>query len=147
MKKILVSIFMSVMSAGTATAAGSLWCEGYYQDDISDSDNAKYDFSSTVESNTLLTDGVLTAWTNITGNNDPTESTYEIARVSADAGYMPRNPRYKNMNRFMLTWGWTDLALLVPKDLTKQKKNFRGYLQRIGHDTMPTVSLTCQYSR
>lgn len=68
---------------------------------------------------------------------------YEYQLLRGDTAYNPRNPNYKNMNRYYLSSsGWTDVWLLLPKTLG-QKASFKGYVQRVGHDSYPPIRLKC----
>ena len=49
----------------------------------------------------------------------------------------------KKYNRFKLqAGGWSNIALLLPKSVSSLS-TFKAYIQRTGHDTMPTIRVAC----
>ena len=136
----------TVLVASPALAKGTIACVGTTED--YQGVGAHVDLSAHVQSNNVIYWVTLELTTNITGENDPTQETFETDNQEADGDYKPRNPRYKGMNRFEV--GATEqltLNLLLPKNFTKKTGTVRGYFQRVGHETYPTMALTCKYKR
>ena len=77
------------------------------------------------------------------------DSTQEIVteikqrQVDSDDSYVPQKQKYKEMSRFLLAQnGWMTTYLLMPA-VFGGKKKFIAYVQRTGHDAMPTIKLYC----
>ena len=73
------------------------------------------------------------------------KSEFFYQELKADRAYKPNGKRYAGFNRFTLNGGagWTKYFLLLPKDLGTQPAA-KGFIQRAGHDTYPTVRLKCE---
>ncbi len=69
----------------------------------------------------------------------------DVRDIKADPKYKPTSKRYANYNRFSdLEDAWNWFLPLLPKDLTSQKGDFRGYIQIFGEEGFSeTVSLKC----
>jgi hypothetical protein len=75
------------------------------------------------------------------GNSAPASN--QVVSVRSDAQYKARNPSYQGFNRFALSSdGWTQTYLLLPSNAT-QLRQFRGYIQQVGHDSYPLIILNC----
>lgn len=60
----------------------------------------------------------------------------------ADAAYEPRNPAYRDMNRFTLKGG-AQMSVLLPKQLGEDF-TAKGYVQLYGQSQHGTIELECE---
>ena len=64
-----------------------------------------------------------------------------VAKTSLES-YHPRNPAYKNMNRFEIGGdGWSTTSILLP--MTVSAESFLGYYYDQGHSGVGTLLLNC----
>jgi hypothetical protein len=137
--KSLVLAMLALLLPVTVHAAASLTCSGEYiwvGENLSD----KFTLSATVIDSSILS--------RVQEFRDEEGDTAEFSYLflTADQNYKPAAFRYRGYNRFPLNHaaiGWTRYYLLLPKDLGA-KSPFTAYIQRVGHDTYPTVDLTCE---
>ena len=63
------------------------------------------------------------------------------AESSVGSAWKNRSPLYNGMNRFQVTSsGWTNINLIFPSSGSFKT----GYVQMVGHDTMPAIKMICE---
>ena len=76
------------------------------------------------------------------------KSEFFYPKIEADLDYRPNGIRYQGFNRFALRGdlGKTNYFLLLPKNLGSEP-TAKGFVQRPGNDTYPTVRLRCNLTQ
>lgn len=135
--KFIAFTLTTLLSPMTVYAAASLTCAGkhiWYGEGQADT----FTVTAVIEdSNTLL-------FLQENRNEEGDKAQFFYQELHADRAYKPNGNRYQGFNRFALDGGagWTKYFLLLPKDLGSQP-TAKGFIQRAGHDTYPTVRLKC----
>ncbi len=94
---------------------------------------------------TIVDSGHLSAVTETqesAGDDEPMVNTYED--LLANPKYKPTAKKYKGYDRYALKGGsgWTEYYLLIPKNIA-EVETAKGYIQRTGHDSYPTIEMDC----
>lgn len=137
MTKIALAVIAS-LTPFTAFGAAKLSCSGkhvWYGEGLADT----FTLTAIVEnSNTLLL-------LEEKRSEEGYKSEFHYPKIQADLDYRPHGLRYQGFNRFALKsdLGRTNYFLLLPKSLGSEP-TAKGFIQRPGNDTYPTVRLRCQ---
>lgn len=133
--KLMISLFVFALTCA-AQAAPVLSCKSY--DVIEGWDGGPTRdavlYTAYIESDTQLRDAVV-------------KGAYlsDVRNVEADPNYRPKAKSYQDYNRFQsLEDAWNWFLILLPKDLTKKRGAFTGYLQVFTEEGFgQTISMRC----